>query len=84
MKIKELASAKKKTVKTFSFEEVFQKTILYFDGDDLAATTWINKYAMKDFNGNYVEQTPEDMHIRMAYQFARIEQKYRDRIAIYE
>ena len=45
----------------------------------MAATTWINKYAMKDSDGNFVEQTPNDMHVRMACQFARIEQKYRDK-----
>ena len=41
-------------------------SIEYFNGDKLAATTWMNKYAMKDFNDNYVELNPEDMHRRMA------------------
>jgi ribonucleoside-diphosphate reductase alpha chain len=49
----------------------------YFDGDELAATTWLNKYAMKNKQGAYVESTPDDMHWRMAREFARMEEKYR-------
>lgn len=49
----------------------------YFNGDELAASTWLNKYAWKDSNGNPLEKTPEDMHKRMALEFARIEAKYR-------
>ena len=43
----------------------------YFDGDALAASTWRNKYALE------TESTPEDMHHRMAKEFARIEKKYK-------
>ncbi|WP_236975904.1 adenosylcobalamin-dependent ribonucleoside-diphosphate reductase [Membranihabitans maritimus] len=62
--------------KTFSYNEVLDRTIRYFDGDELAATTWINKYAVKDIEGNYYEVSPDDMHMRMASEFARIEKKY--------
>jgi len=44
----------------------------YFKGDELAATTWKNKYAWKEAG----EKTPADMHMRMAREFARIEDKY--------
>lgn len=47
-------------------EELFK----YFDGDELAASTWLNKYAYKE------EKTPTEMHRRMAKEFARIEQEY--------
>jgi len=52
------------------------KTMEYFNGDDLAASVWINKYAMKDSFGNLYECTPKDMHRRLAREFARIEKKY--------
>jgi len=48
----------------------------YFKGDELAASVWINKYAMKDSYGNLYELSPKDMHWRLAKEFARIEGKY--------
>ncbi len=62
--------------KNFSYARVLDACIKYFNGDDLAATTWINKYAMKGKDGILLECTPEDMHHRMAKEFARIEQGY--------
>ena len=68
-------------LKTYNYAEVLEASLDYFNGDELAATTWIKKYAVffTDENGNtaYLEKTPDDMHIRMASQFARIEEKYR-------
>jgi ribonucleoside-diphosphate reductase alpha chain len=60
----------------FSYDEVLKASLNYFNGDELAATTWMNKYAMTNDRGAYVEQTPDDMHRRMAREFARIEQKH--------
>ena len=48
----------------------------YFDGDELAARVWVNKYAMKDSFGNIYEKSPADMHHRLAGEMARIECKY--------
>ena len=48
----------------------------YFKGDDLAASVWQKKYALRDENENIVENTPNDMHRRLAKGFAKIEQKY--------
>ncbi|MBL4939834.1 MAG: adenosylcobalamin-dependent ribonucleoside-diphosphate reductase [Lutibacter sp.] len=62
--------------KIFTYKEVLESALNYFDGDELAATTWINKYAMKNKNGEFFESTPNDMHQRMAVEFARIEKKY--------
>ena len=62
--------------KTYSYDEAFDASLKYFDGDELAARVWVNKYAMKDSFGNIYEQSPEDMHNRLANEIARIEQKY--------
>lgn len=69
---------KRNIIKTFTFNEVFAEAIRYFKNDELAATTWINKYAMKNKSGMFLETTPDDMHRRMALEFARIERKYDD------
>lgn len=68
----------KKEVKTYTQDEVLKNAIKYFDGDELAATTWMQKYAMKNHDGEFVELTPDDMHKRMAKEFARIESFYQD------
>jgi ribonucleoside-diphosphate reductase alpha chain len=62
--------------KTYTQEEVLKNALDYFKGDDLAATTWLNKYALRDGDGHLVESGPADMHRRMAKEFARIEAKY--------
>lgn len=48
----------------------------YFKGDVLAADVWAKKYALKDSKGNMLEETPDDMHRRLASEFARIEAQY--------
>lgn len=48
----------------------------YFGGDDLAATVWVSKYALKDSFGNIYEKTPVEMHRRLARELARIENRY--------
>ena len=63
-------------VKTYSYEEAFKASLDYFNGDELAARVWVNKYAMKDSFGNIYEQSPSDMHWRIANEIARIEDKY--------
>ncbi|MBO7258659.1 MAG: adenosylcobalamin-dependent ribonucleoside-diphosphate reductase [Paludibacteraceae bacterium] len=62
--------------KTFSQEEIQEATLAYFKGDELATRVWANKYALKDSFGNVFEKTPDDMHRRLAREFARIEAKY--------
>ena len=63
-------------MKTYTYEEAMAASLDYFEGDDLAASVWINKYAMKDSFGNLFERSPEDMHRRLAGEFARIEKRY--------
>ena len=50
--------------------------INYFNGDEFAASTWENKYAKRNENGELIENTPDDMHRRLANEFARIESYY--------
>ncbi len=64
--------------KIYSREDAFAKTLAYFKGDELAANVWINKYALKDSNNNLYEQTPDDMHRRIASEIARIEKRYQN------
>ncbi|WP_150451636.1 adenosylcobalamin-dependent ribonucleoside-diphosphate reductase [Arenibacter lacus] len=64
------------TKKTYTQEEAFNASLEYFKGDDLAARVWVNKYALKDSDGNIYEQTPNDMHRRIAREIARVEKKY--------
>lgn len=61
---------------TYSRDEAFQESLAYFNGDDLAANVWINKYALKDSAGNIYEKSPAQMHIRLAKELARVESKY--------
>jgi ribonucleoside-diphosphate reductase alpha chain len=57
-------------------EEMLPIVTEYFDGDSMAANVWIDKYAMKTQLGEILEATPNDMHHRLAKEFARIEDKY--------
>ena len=62
--------------KTYSYKEAYEESLRYFQGDELAARVWVNKYAMKDSFGNIYEKSPEDMHWRIANEVARVEKKY--------
>ncbi len=71
-------------LQTYAYEEAYQASLQYFDGDELAARVWVNKYAMKDSFGNIYEKSPEDMHWRIAREVARIEQKYENPVSAEE
>ena len=60
----------------FNEEEARKASKEYFGGDELAAQVWVNKYALKDSQGNLYERTPADMHWRLANEIARIEDRY--------
>lgn len=62
--------------KIYSQEEAVKASLKYFNGDDLAARVWVNKYALKDSFGNIFEVSPDDMHRRLAKEIARIENRY--------
>jgi len=69
---KKIEEARKK----YTYNEAVAKATEYFKGDNLAAGVWVNKYALKDSDGNIYELTPDDMHRRIASEIARIEKKY--------
>ena len=69
-------STQEMKTKTYTYEEALASSKEYFDGDELAATVWINKYALKDSYGNIYERNPNDMHRRIASELARIDSKY--------
>jgi ribonucleoside-diphosphate reductase alpha chain len=58
------------------YNDAVAESKVYFDGDDLAATVWVTKYALKDSFGNIYESSPRQMHERIAAEIARIERKY--------
>ena len=63
---------------TYTYNEAFEASKKYFEGDELTARVWATKYALKDSQGNYFELTPDDMHRRIAREIARIEKKYKN------
>jgi len=76
MKVQEKTQQGQEMNETFSPEEAFQASFKYFNGDELAARVWLNKYALKDSYGNIYEKTPDDMHRRIAREIARVEKNY--------
>jgi len=62
--------------RSYSDQEAYESSLSYFRGDELAARVWINKYALKDFDGKLFELNPDDMHKRIAKEIVRVEQKY--------
>ncbi|MDE6537973.1 MAG: adenosylcobalamin-dependent ribonucleoside-diphosphate reductase [Muribaculaceae bacterium] len=65
----------KETTK-YNYDQVYEAALQYFKGDELAARVWSSKYSLKDSDGNFYELTPDDMHHRIASEFARIEKNY--------
>jgi len=66
----------KTPVKIYTIPEAIEKSTAYFKGDSLAANVWVNKYALKNADGQLYELTPDDMHHRIAKELARIEKRY--------
>lgn len=59
----------------YSKSEVLERTSRYFEGDELAPDVFM-KYALRDADDNILEADPDQMHARLAKEFARIESKY--------
>jgi ribonucleoside-diphosphate reductase alpha chain len=76
MAVKEIDLKTKNVRKTYTYDEAFNASLDYFQGDELAARVWVNKYALKDSDGNIYELNPDEMHWRLAREIARIEEKY--------
>ncbi|MBT4377046.1 adenosylcobalamin-dependent ribonucleoside-diphosphate reductase [archaeon] len=62
----------------YTFQEAVKESKKYFGGDELTATVFVNKYALKDSAGNIYENSPDQMHRRLAKEIARIEMKYKN------
>lgn len=74
--VNEIEKNEENDMKTYSHEQALADAVKYFNGDELAANVWLNKYALKDSEGNIYESNPDQMHKRLAKEIARIESKY--------
>lgn len=63
-------------MKSYTYEEAYNASLKYFNGDELASSVFLSKYALRDYHNNILECTPVDMHLRLAREFARIELNY--------
>lgn len=71
-----MESNKNKSEVGYTYQQVFEKSLEYFNGDEFAASVFAGKYSLTDKNGVLKELTPDDMHRRLAREFSRIESKY--------
>lgn len=69
----------------YNYQEALEASKEYFNGDELAAKTFMSKYALKDSSKQkdddladivLYEKSPVDMHNRLAGEFARIDSEY--------
>lgn len=60
----------------YTYSQVYEASVEYFGGDEFAAKVFVDKYALQNLKGEFLELTPNDMHRRLAKEFARIEAKY--------
>ncbi len=63
-------------MRKYTYEKALEASLNYFNQNELAAKVFVDKYALKDKEGNVLEDTPEKMHRRLAKEFVRIEKKY--------
>ena len=63
----------------YSEEQVKKATLQYFSGDELATNVFMTKYCLRDKKGNFMEKTPDEMHQRIAKEFARMEAQFESR-----
>ena len=57
----------------YTYKEALEASTDYFNGDELAAKVFVDKYALRDNEKNLLEKTPDDMHLRIASEIARAE-----------
>lgn len=67
-------------MKKYTYEDVYKKTLEYFNNDTLATSVFIDKYTLKDSNNNYYEIDPTDMHKRLAKEFAKTENEFLNKV----
>jgi len=76
MAIEKTVKETREVKKIYTNDEAFQSSLEYFNGDELAARVWVNKYALKNSEGHLFELNPNDMHRRIAKELHRVELKY--------
>jgi ribonucleoside-diphosphate reductase alpha chain len=69
---------------TYDYNQVYLSSLEYFKEDALAASVFAGKYALQNDQGQYVELTPDDMHKRLAGEFAKIESGYENSMSYEE
>ncbi len=74
--------------KRYTYEEALEASTEYFYGDSFVAGVFVDKYALRDGDDHICEQTPREMHMRLAKEFARIDadkygQNYQERYEVY-
>jgi ribonucleoside-diphosphate reductase alpha chain len=57
----------------YSYQQALSDSIAYFEGEELPATAFVDKYALRDGDNNLLESNPDQMHRRLAREFARVE-----------
>ena len=68
-----------RAVARYTREEVYNASLEYFGGDEIAADVFVSKYALRDPHNSetpYAELTPDDMHNRLAFELARVDVWY--------
>tara|TARA_R110000751_G_scaffold147711_2_gene252365 strand:- start:9089 stop:11515 length:2427 start_codon:yes stop_codon:yes gene_type:complete len=58
-----------------TYEQALSDSIEYFNGDELAGKVFVDKYALRNKDELLHENTPTDMHWRIAKNIARIQKK---------
>lgn len=66
---------KAKPNEIYTYEEALKQSVKYFNGEELSAKVFVDKYALRDLSNNILEATPTQTHRRLAKEFARIEAK---------
>ena len=61
---------------SYSYDEALQESLEYYDGSQMEASTFLKKYALQDFDENFYEKDPDDMHDRLSSEFWRVENNY--------
>jgi ribonucleoside-diphosphate reductase alpha chain len=67
--------------KKLSYDEALAQALDFYDGEELPATTILNKYARKDKDGNYLEATPDDILKRVAKELGKVTPKLKTETA---
>lgn len=59
-----------------TYDEAYKEALDYYNGDELPAKTFVDKYALRDSLGDFKETTPPQMQERTSRELHRIETTY--------